>query len=116
VLTGFRSRDAVCELLPFDAVSVAVSAVLTADAVTAKPALVVPAAIATDAGKATDVLLLARVTVVLLLTAWVSVTVHATDPAPVSVALAQLIEASCAEAEPPEPPEPPPEPPPQPPL
>jgi hypothetical protein len=58
--------------------------VVTALAVAVKLALVAPAAIVTDPGTVTAVLLLARLTAVALVAAEVSVTVHATVPAPVS--------------------------------
>jgi hypothetical protein len=64
--------------------------VLTADAVAVKPALVAPAAIVTDAGTATALLLLARFTVVAAVAAAVSVTVQAVVPAPVTDPLLQV--------------------------
>jgi hypothetical protein len=68
-----------------DAVSVAVCAVVTADAVAVKAALVAPAATVTDAGTFTDELLLDRLTVEPPLdAAAVSVTVQASVAAPVS--------------------------------
>jgi hypothetical protein len=58
--------------------------VVTALAVAVKLALVAPAAIVTDAGNVTALLLLARLTAVALAAAEVSVTVHASVPTPVS--------------------------------
>ncbi len=76
---------------PDDAVSVAVSDMLTADTVAEKPALVAPAATVTDDGTVTAVALLER------LTAWppvpaaaFSVAVQASVPAPVIEPLVQL--------------------------
>jgi hypothetical protein len=76
---------------PDDAVSVAVCVVLTVETVAEKPALVAPAATVTDAGTATDVSLLDRVT------AWppvpaaaLRVTVHESVPAPVIEPFVQL--------------------------
>jgi len=64
--------------------------VLTADAVAVNPALVAPAAIVTDTGTVTAVLLLASVTVVAVVAAEVNVTVQASVPAPVSDPLLQV--------------------------
>jgi hypothetical protein len=64
--------------------------VLTAVAVAVKPALVAPAAIVTDAGTVTEELLLDRLTVVPLVAAEVSKTVHASVPVPVSEPLLQV--------------------------
>jgi hypothetical protein len=61
----------------------------TADAVAVKPALDAPAAIVTEAGTVTALLLLASVTVVALLAAPVSVTAQISVPAPVSDELLQ---------------------------
>jgi hypothetical protein len=58
--------------------------VLTALAVAVKLALLAPAAIVTEAGTVTALVLLARLTAVALVAAAVSVTVHASVPAPVS--------------------------------
>jgi hypothetical protein len=63
--------------------------VLTALAVAVKLALVAPAAIVTDAGTVTALLPLARLTGVAVVAAEVSVTVHASVPAPVSDPLLQ---------------------------
>jgi hypothetical protein len=63
--------------------------VLTALAVAVKPALVAPAAIVTEAGTVTALLLLARFTAVALVAAEVSVTVQASVAAPVSNPLLQ---------------------------
>jgi hypothetical protein len=69
------------------AVSVAVCAVVTADADAVNPALEAPAATVTDAGTVTAALLLARFTVRGPAAAPVSVTVQASVAAPVSDAL-----------------------------
>ena len=69
------------------AVSVAVCAVPTAEAVAVNPALEAPAATVTDAGTVTAALLLAKLTVRALAAAPVSVTVHASVAVPVSDAL-----------------------------
>lgn len=74
---------------PADAVRVAVWFELTELAVAVKAALVAPAAIVTEAGTVTAVLLLDKVTVVALVAADVSVTVQASVPAPVSDELLQ---------------------------
>jgi hypothetical protein len=63
-----------------------------------KLALVAPAAILTDAGTVTALLLLVRLTVVALVAADVSVTVHASVPAPVSDPLLQETPLSVAGA------------------
>ena len=65
-------------------------------AVAVNPALVAPAAIVTDAGTVTELLLLVRATVVALLAAEVSDTVHASVPAPVSVPPLHETELSAA--------------------
>ena len=67
-------------------------------AVAVNPALVAPAAIVTDAGTVTALLLLVRATVVALLAAEVSATVHASVPAPVSDPLLHETELSVAAA------------------
>ncbi len=67
-------------------------------AVAVKPALVAPAAIVTDAGTVTALLLLVRATVVALLAADVSATVHASVAAPVSDPLLCETELSVAGA------------------
>jgi hypothetical protein len=72
---------------PAVAVSVAVCAVVTADADAVNPALEAPAATVTDAGTVTAALLLARFTVRGPAAAPVSVTVQASVAAPVSDAL-----------------------------
>jgi hypothetical protein len=72
---------------PAVADTVAVCAVVTADADAIKPALDAPAATVTDAGTVTALLLLAKLTVRALAVAPVSVTVHASVTAPVSDAL-----------------------------
>jgi hypothetical protein len=108
LLAGFSCSAKDCELLPFEAVNIAVCALVTAADVAGKFTLVVPEGIVTDAGTATALLLLARVTAVLLLTACVSVTAHESEPAPVRLALVHVSVASCAVLDPPpDPPEPP---------
>jgi hypothetical protein len=72
--------------------------VLTAVAVAAKLALVAPEAIATEAGTVTALLLLARLNVVALVAAEVSVAVHASVPAPVSDPLLHVSALSVAGA------------------
>jgi hypothetical protein len=79
----------VFEILPAVAVRVPVWVELTAVAVAENPALVVPAAIVTEAGTVTALLLLLRTTVVALAAAEVRVTVHASVAAPVRDPLAQ---------------------------
>jgi hypothetical protein len=71
------------------AVSVAVCVELTAVAIAVNAALVDPEAIVTEAGTVTALLLLAKVTVVAVVAADVSVTVQASVPAPVSDPLLQ---------------------------
>jgi hypothetical protein len=80
-----------------DAVSVAVCAAVTADAVAVNPALFAPEAMVTDAGTFTALLLLARVTARLLLALLASVTVQASVPAPFIELLVQLsaLNATC---------------------
>ena len=78
-------------MLLSDAFSVTVFAEVTAEAVAVNFALVAPDATATDAGTFTELLLLERSTVKPpLLAAWVSVTVQASVPAPVSDPLPQV--------------------------
>jgi hypothetical protein len=89
-------------LLLSEAVRVAVCAVLTAEAVAVKLALVAPEATTTEAGTFTAVLLLARVTAnPLLPAAAVSVTVQASVPAPVSDPLPQVSPLSSSRDPPP---------------
>jgi hypothetical protein len=88
-VTAFSCSGQVVETPPALAVSVAVCAVLTAEAVAVKAALEAPAAMVTEAGTVTALLLLARLTTVALVAADVSVAVHASVPAPVSDALLQ---------------------------
>ena len=90
-------------MLLLEAVSFAVCAEVTAEAVAVKPALFAPEAIVTDAGTFTALLLLARVTATLLLALLDSVTVHASVPAPVNDPLLQLSALNCA-CDPPPPP------------
>lgn len=97
-VTAFSCSGYVAETPPAVAVSVAVWAVLTAVAVAVNPALEAPAATVTEAGTATALLLLARLTTVALVAADVSVTVHASVPAPVSEALPHEITLSAAGA------------------
>jgi len=85
--TAFSTSGYVVEAPPAVAVSVAVCVVLTADAVALNPALDAPTGTVTDAGTVTAPLLLARFTSIALAAAPVSVTVHASVPAPVSDAL-----------------------------
>jgi hypothetical protein len=81
------------------AVMVAVCAVITADAVAVKAAVVAPLAIATDAGRVTALLLLARFTVSPPLgAAAVRLTVQASVVAPVSEPLVQETALSAAGA------------------
>lgn len=89
---AFSCREQVSELLLSDAVRVAVWAELTAAAVAVNLALDAPAATANDAGTFTALLLLARLTVIALLVAAVSVTVQASVPAPVREALLHVSE------------------------
>jgi hypothetical protein len=72
--------------------------VLTAAAVAVKVALEDPAAMVTEAGTVTALLLLARLTTVALVAADVMVTVQASVPAPVSDPLLQEIPLSVAGA------------------
>ncbi len=75
----------VSTMLPAEALTMAVCAVLTADTVAVNPALVAPAGTLTDAGTLTALLLLLRLTVSPLYgAAPVSTTVHASVPAPVN--------------------------------
>jgi hypothetical protein len=84
------------------AVSIAVCAALTADAVAVKPALVAPPAIVTDVGTFTALLLLATSTVIPLPpAAAVSVTLHASVPAPVSVPVLHVTALSSSRDDPP---------------
>jgi hypothetical protein len=83
---------------PAVAVSVAVCAVLTAEAVAVNAALEAPAATVTEAGTVTALLLLARLTVTALAAATVRVTVQASVPAPVSVPLLQETALNAAAA------------------
>jgi hypothetical protein len=95
---AFSVRANVLEIPPAVADSVAVWLVLTAVAVAAKLALVAPEAIATEAGTVTALLLLARLNVVALVAAEVSVAVHASVPAPVSDPLLHVSALSVAGA------------------
>jgi hypothetical protein len=91
-------RAKVFETPPAVAVSVADWFVLTAAAVAVKLALEAPAAMVTEAGTVTALLLLAKVTVVALVAADVNVTVQASVPAPVSDPLLHEIPLSVAGA------------------
>jgi len=92
---AFSCNAYVSELLRSEAVSVAVSVVLTAEAVAVNPALVAPDATVTDAGTATALVLLARLTAIPPEpAALASVTVQASVPAPVSDALLHVSELS----------------------
>ncbi len=82
--TAFRVRLTVFVTPPVVAVRVAVWVVLTAVAVAVKLALVAPDAIVTDAGTVTELLLLARDTLVAAVAADVSDTVQVSLPAPVN--------------------------------
>lgn len=86
---AFNCSEKVSELLLAEAISVAVCAEVTAEAVAVKLALDAPAATVTDAGTLTALLLLARLTVIAPPVAAVSVTVQASVTAPVSVPLPQ---------------------------
>jgi hypothetical protein len=97
-VVAFSVSANVLEIAPAVAVSVAVWFAVTAIAVAVKLALVAPAAIVTDAGTVTALLLLARVTAVALVAAEVSVTVHASVPAPVSDPLLHISALSVAGA------------------
>ena len=94
---AFSCREYVSELLLSEAVSVAVWAELTAEAVAVNLALDVPAATANDAGTFTALLLLARLTVMALPVTAVSVTWHASVPAPASDALLHVSEPNGCE-------------------
>jgi hypothetical protein len=96
-LAALSWMEKFCEVLPEDALMVAVCAVLTEAAVAVKDALVEPAATVTDAGTVTALLLLASVTLAPPLgAAALRVTVQASVPEPVMEALVQLIEPSVA--------------------
>jgi len=88
-VVAFRVRAQAFEMLPAEAVKVAVCAAETAAAVAVKVALDAPAGMVTEAGKATALVLLARVTVVAAVAAPLRETVQASVPAPVRVALVQ---------------------------
>jgi hypothetical protein len=91
-------RAKVFEIPPDVAVKVAVCFEVTAVAVAVKPALDAPAAIVTDAGTVTALLLLDKLTVVAVVAAEVSVTVQASVPVPVSELLLQETALSVAGA------------------
>jgi hypothetical protein len=85
------ASEKVLEVLPADAVSVTVWAVLTEDTVAVKPAVDAPAATVTEVGTVTAVLLLARLTANPPDAAAVfNVTVQLSVPAPVIEPLVQL--------------------------
>ncbi|MFP5228637.1 MAG: hypothetical protein ACLGXA_13515 [Acidobacteriota bacterium] len=88
---GFNCRVSVSELLLSNAVSVAVCAEVTAVAIAVKTALDAPEATMTEAGNWIAPLLLLRFTVTPRLpAACVSVTLHASVPAPVMEAVTQV--------------------------
>jgi hypothetical protein len=93
---GFSCRAKVSVMEPAVAVRVAVCAVVTAVVVAVNQTLVTPAATVTEAGTVNALLLLVSVTAVGVVGADVSVTVHASVPAPVSDALAQETALSVA--------------------
>ena len=96
---GFNCRDVALLTPPALAVIVAVVVVLTAEAVAVNAALVAPAATVTEPGTVTAELLLASDTASPPLgAAAVSVTLHASEPAPVSEPLLQLTALSAAGA------------------
>ncbi|MGC2297262.1 MAG: hypothetical protein WA476_00565 [Acidobacteriaceae bacterium] len=97
-VVAFSVRAKVFETPPDVAVSVADWFVPTAAAVAVKLALEAPAAMVTEAGTVTTLLLLAKVTVVALVAADVKVTVQASVPAPVSDPLLHVIPLSVAGA------------------
>jgi hypothetical protein len=87
---GLSCRENVWEVPPALAVNVAVCAVLTAETVAEKLAEVAPAAMVTEAGTETEVLLLARpITEPPVAAAAFTVTVQASVPAPVMEAFVQ---------------------------
>jgi hypothetical protein len=92
VETGVVSGDsviaAICDTLLAVAVSVAFTAVVTADAVALKAALVEPAAIVTEVGTVNALLLLESVTTVWLVAAALRYTEHESVVSPVSVCVA----------------------------
>jgi hypothetical protein len=83
-VAAFSCSDAVLLTLLAVAVTVAVCAVVTAEAVAVKGALADPLATVTDAGTETALLLLARFTVIALVAADVRLTVQASVAAPLS--------------------------------
>jgi hypothetical protein len=89
---AFNCRGKVSELPLFEAVNIAVCVEMTAETVAVNLALDAPAATASEAGTLTALLLLARLTVIALPVAAVSVTVQASPPAPVIVALLHVSE------------------------
>jgi hypothetical protein len=95
-VVAFSVRAKVFETPPDVAVSVADWFVLTAAAVAVKLALEAPAAMVTEAGTVTALLLLAKVTIVALVAADVNVTVQASVPTPVSDPLLQETALSVA--------------------
>jgi hypothetical protein len=97
-VVAFSVSANVFEIPPAVAVSVAVWLELTAVVVAVKLALVAPEAIVTEAGTVTALLLLARLTAVALVAAEVSVTVHASVPAPISDPLLHVSALSVAGA------------------
>ena len=82
-VTAFSCSAKLCDAPPDVAVRLAVCAVLTAEIAAVNAAAPAPAAIGTEAGTLTALLLLARVTVVGLGVAATSVTVQESEPAPV---------------------------------
>ena len=95
IVCAFSCSVKVFVLPPADAVSVAVVADVTAETAALNAAVVAPAATVTEAGTATDALLLDKVTASPPAgAAALSVTVHASVDAPVSVRLVQERELS----------------------
>jgi len=90
---AFNCKAKLLETLPAEAVSVAVCAVVTAETVAVKDAVVEPAATVTEAGATTAELLLAKVTATPPLgAAPVNATVQASLPAPVMELFVQVKE------------------------
>jgi hypothetical protein len=86
-IAGFSCSAYVVDAPPAVAVSVAVCAVLTAEAVAINPTVEAPPVTVTEGGTVTALLLLIRLTMVVFVAADDSITVQASVPAPVSVAL-----------------------------
>lgn len=99
-VVAFSVIAQVFEIPPDMAVRVTAWLVLTAVAVAVNAALEAPAAMVTEAGTVTALLLLAMVTVVAAVAGELSVTVHASVPAPVNDPLLQETALSVAGADP----------------